>query len=361
MSRNTTSKAKKVTSRDVLTPTATYAGIDYHKQFSAITIGDENGNILLQNTLYHEESKVREFFSSYPKLICAIESCRGYEWLLIMLQELGHEVRMGDSRSIKLIAQSRCKTDRIDSQILMELLAKGFLPCAYIASKIEREYRELLRHRVQLVRTMVKHKLRVHAILDKENRGIRYPFTLKGRREVEKLNLRPMADALLNDELEVIDYIDEKIDRQDKRVKYAAKHNPDVDLLRTIPGFDTLSALMFIAEAGDIHRFAKADQLAAYTGLVPRVYASGGHQRTGRITKQGPRHLRWILVQSAWAAIKSSPNLHHMFCTIGRKKNQKIAIIAVARKLATIAYHVLKAKTPFDEGKLDAGLARAAF
>jgi hypothetical protein len=98
---------------------------------------------------------------------------------------------------------------------------------------MEREYRELLRHRVQMVRTGVKHKLRVHAILDKENRGIQYPFTLKERRKIEKLNLRPMADALLHDELEVIDYIDEQLDRQDKRVRYAAKHCAGVDLLRT--------------------------------------------------------------------------------------------------------------------------------
>lgn len=361
MTRNTTSKDKRIASGSSSDSTPRYMGIDYHKRFSVVTVGDQNGNVLLQETVYHEEKKVREFFSRYSNLTCVIESCRGYEWLVILLQELGHEVKMGDSRSIKLIAQSRCKTDRIDSQILMELLAKGYLPCAYLATKLEREYRELLRHRVQMVRTGVKHKLRVHAILDKENRGIQYPFTLKGRREIEKLNLRPMADALLHDELEVIDYIDEQLDRQDKRVRYAAKHCPGVELLRTIPGFETLSALMFIAEAGDINRFGNADQLAAYTGLVPRVYSSGGSSRTGRITKQGPRHLRWILVQCAWAAIKTSPNLKNIFCKISRKKSQKVAIVAVARKLATIAYQVLKTEKPFDEGKLDARLARAAF
>jgi transposase len=361
MASHTTSKKELSTVKQRVPGPAVFAGIDYHKRFSVVTLGDAKGRVILQETLYHEEKKVLDFFSSYRKLTCVIESCRGYEWLLVMLQKLGHEVRMGDSRSIKQIAQSRCKTDKIDSQILMELLAKDFLPCAYIASKQEREYRELLRHRVQLVRTNTKHKLRVHAILDKENQGIQYPFTGKGRKQLEELNLRRMADCLLHDELEVIDFIDGKISLQDKRVRWAAKKRPEVDLLKTIPGFDTLSALMFIAEAGDINRFGNADQLAAYTGLVPRVYASGGSQRTGRITKQGPKHLRWILVQCAWAAIRTSPNLKRTFCTIGRKKSQKIAIVAVARKLATIAFHVLKANVPFDEGRLDAGLARAAF
>lgn len=361
MARHTTSQ-KKIVAKQIVVGPARFAGIDYHKRLIVVTLGDQDGHVILQHTLFNEEeSKVFEFFSQYENLICAVESCRGYEWLIVMLQELGHEVRMADSRSVKQIAQSRCKTDKIDSQILMELLAKNFLPCAYVASKKERESRELLRHRVQMVRTCIKHKLRVHAILDKENRGIRYPFTLKGRSQVEKLHLRPMADALLHDELEVIDYIDEQIARQDRRVKWAAKKHPGVPLLKTIPGFDTLSALMFIAEAGDIDRFGNADQLAAYTGLVPRVRASGGSTYTGRITKQGPKHLRWILVQCAWAAIKASPNLRETFCIISRKKSQKVAIVAVARKLATIAYHVLKAKTPFEEGKLDAGLARAAF
>lgn len=326
MTRNTTSNTKTIFKRRSpaeLESVPTFMGIDYHKRFSAITLGDQNGKVLLQTTVYHEETKVRAFFAQYKHLHCVVESCRGYEWLVTMLQELGHDVQMGDSRSIKLIAQSRCKTDRIDSQILMELLAKGYLPASYLPTKLEREYREILRHRTQMVRTVVKHKLRVHAILDKENKGITYPFTLKGRRAINKLKLRPVPDALLSDELEVIDYIDEQIARSDRRVRYAAKNNPGVALLNTIPGFDSLSSLMFIAEAGDISRFANADQLASYTGLAPRVYASGGHARTGRITKQGPKHLRWILVQSAWAAIKASPNLHRIFCIVSKKEKCK--------------------------------------
>jgi transposase len=177
---------------------------------------------------------------------------------------------------------------------------------------------------VQLVRTNTKHKLRVHAILDKENQGVQYPFTGKGRKHLEELNLRRMADCLLHDELDVIDFIDDKISLQDRRVRWAAKKRPEVDLLKTIPGFDTLSAMMFIAETGDINRFGNADQLAAYTGLVPRVYASGGSQRTGRITKQGPKYLRWILVQCAWAAIRTSPNLKRTFAPSGAKRVKRL-------------------------------------
>jgi transposase len=176
MSRNTTLERKAV-----------YVGIDYHKQFSVLTFGDRQGNVLEQLKLVNETSLVEKFFARFGPLECAIESCRGYEWLLELLLEQGHRVHMGDSRSIKLIAVTRCKTDKIDSKILMELLAKGFLPEAYTPSAKERDYRELLRHRVQLVRTQVRHKLRVHSLLDKENKGIRYPFSVKRT---------PAADAI---------------------------------------------------------------------------------------------------------------------------------------------------------------------
>ena len=350
MERHTTSTKKPV-----------FAGIDYHKKFSVVTLGDKSGKVILQETLVNNEKIVKDFFTKHKKLVCAVESCRGYEWFVSLLEELGHEIKMGDSRSIKLIAVSRCKTDRIDSLILMEMLAKGYLTCAYQPNWKERDYRQLLRHRVQMVRTSTKHKLRVHAILDKENRGVTYPFTGKGREVLKEIVLSERGRELLDDELEIIDFLEEKIAEQYKKISFLARQNPDVGRLKKIPGFDTLSAMMLFAEVGDITRFRNADQLASYTGLVPRVYSSGGSTRTGRITKQGPKLLRWILVQSAWAAIKASPNLHRFFTTISRKKSQKVAIVAVARKLATIAFHVLKEKAIFDESKLDAGLARAAF
>jgi transposase len=350
MSRNTTLERKAV-----------YVGIDYHKQFSVLTFGDRQGNVLEQLKLVNETSLVEKFFARFGPLECAIESCRGYEWLLELLLEQGHRVHMGDSRSIKLIAVTRCKTDKIDSKILMELLAKGFLPEAYAPSAKERDYRELLRHRVQLVRTQVRHKLRVHSLLDKENKGIRYPFSVKGRKELDVVQLNERRQQMLLDELRVIDFTEELVLEQDAKIKRLCRSNPDVYRLRTIPGFDWHMSLTFIAELGDPNRFRNADQVAAFIGVVPSVYSSGGTKRTGRITKQGPNLLRWMLVQAAWAAIKSSPNLRRQFSTIAKRRGQKVAIVAVARKLATIAFHVLKDKAKFEEEKLDAGLARAAF
>jgi transposase len=207
----------------------------------------------------------------------------------------------------------------------------------------------------------VKHKLRVYAHLDKENKGIFDPFSLRGREKLRTVQLTDTRRRQVDDELEVIDFLELKIAEQDAKIKYIARTNPDVRLLKTMPGFDVLTSIAYIAEVGDINRFRKADQVAAFLGLVPRVYSSGDTRRTGRITKAGSKLMRWMLVQSAWSAIRSSSNLRQCFSNISRRKGQKVAIVAIARKLATIAYHVLKEKVEFKESMLDAGLARAAF
>lgn len=338
-----------------------YVGIDYHKRTSAITLGDKQGQVLEQFNLQNHTQIIRSFFSHFSQLQCAVESCRGYEWLVDLLRDLGHTVHVGDSRSIKLIAQTRCKTDKIDSRILMELLAIDFLPTTYQPSAKEREYRELLRHRSSLVRTATRSKLRVHSVLDKENKGIRYPFSIKGREQLEEMELAVPRQHILDHELKVIDFVEEQVAEQEKRIRHLARYNPDVARLKQIPGFDVLMAMAFLAEVGDVRRFKNADQVAAFIGLVPRVYASGNTMRCGRITKTGSKFMRWMLVQAAWTAIKKSPNLRFRFGSISRRRGKKVAVIAIARKLATIAFRILRDKTEYKEERLDAGLARAAF
>jgi transposase len=158
--------------------------------------------------------------------------------------------------------------------------------------------------------------------------------------------------------LQVIDFLQEQVEKQDIKLRKLARPNPDAHRLKKMPGFDVLSAMMFLAEIGDISRFQNARQLTAFIGLVPRVYASGEVCRRGRITKQGSKLLRCILVQCAWAAIRKSPNLRSRFASISRRRGKSIAIVAIARKLAEVAFHIVKEKAEFSEERLATGLAR---
>lgn len=341
------------------TPTkvsATFAGIDYHKKFSVITLGDANGNVIEQVKLLNDEKNLRSFFGKHPGLVCAIESCRGYEWYLQLLTELKLTVHVANTYAVRLIADSRCKTDKIDSRILMELLAKGFLPTCYQPTEAERALRERLKWRISVVRTRTKFKNRAHSLMDKENK----PGNLdsrKSRREARDRDeqLSPARQYLLDQHLEAIDFLDRKVNSEDTWIAEIAASNPDVQRLKTIPGIGNICALMLVAEFGDVKRFAKAVNAAAYLGLVPRVYATSDTRRIGRITKTGSGVLRWLLVQDAWGAIRQSAAFRTRYNRIMKRRGKHIAIVAIARMLAEIAYCVLRDKTTFEETRLALG------
>ncbi|MBK9282476.1 MAG: hypothetical protein IPM93_30345 [Candidatus Obscuribacter sp.] len=158
---------------------AKFAGIDFHKRTSVVAIGDTHGGLIQQVT----SSTKSESFASTSRaslvLNAVIESCRGYEWLGAS-GGAGHTVHMGDSRSIKLIAVTLPRLTKSTARYSWNFWAKQFLPTCYQPSATERLLRELVRHRAQLVRTSVKHKLRVHANPAKEKQvHLRTIFPLK--------------------------------------------------------------------------------------------------------------------------------------------------------------------------------------
>jgi transposase len=343
----------------------TYAGIDYHKKFSVITLGDKGGNVIVRGRRVPNDRRlIREFFKDYPNLICTVECCRGYEWFVDYLKELGLEVHVCNAYQAKLIAQSRCKTDRVDSRILMELLAKGFLPTCYQATAEERELREMLRWRVYLVRQSTRIKLRVHALLDKENLGLTIGklFNKQGKKMVEQLKLAsPARRYVLTEQMVLLESLHEKTEKEDAWVTRTAKKNPDVQLLKSVPGIGDLVGLVVVAELGNVERFRRTNQVVAYAGLAPRVHYSANKGWTGSITKQGPPILRWVMVQAAWKAVDNSNEFRCIYGMLSKRCGKQKAIVAVARKLLEIAYRVLKDKTPYDAQRVATGSAwRAA-
>jgi len=343
---------KKIKQTENWETLAKFVGVDYHKRSSLVSIGDAEANCLLQNRIPNDEAAIRELFQRLPAgTPCAIESCRGYEWLIDLLTDIGIKVHVANARGVKLIAQTRCKTDKVDSRVLMELLAKGFLPTCYQPTAAERSLRERLRWRAQLVRTCTKFKNMVHALLDKENKGFESPFSVKGRKRLSEVELLADRAELVGEHLNVIDFFDNVLGNESAWIRSLTAELPEASLLKTVPGVGDIVSLMFIAEVGDVSRFRNASAVSAFLGLVPSVYSSGEKHRTGRITKMGCRLLRWLLIQSAWQAIKKSDGLRARFNKISRRTGKRKAIVAIARKLAEICYRVLKDRTVFDEKK----------
>jgi len=345
MTRHTTVSARPVH----------FAGIDFHKKFSVVTLGDADGKQVLHEKLSNEVKTIEKFFAPYAGISCAIENCRGSEWFVELLKQLGLRIHVSNTYAVKLISESRCKTDKIDSRILMELLAKGFLPTIYQPSRDERLLRERLRWRVRLVRSRTQYRNRAHALLDKEHMGCKLDSRKSREAAGGQSGLSIERSDLFNKHVEVMEFFELEIGREDQWVVEESRKNPDAQRLKTIPGIGDISALMLIAELGDISRFKKARNVSGYLGLVPRLYSSSETRRLGSITKQGPSILRWLLVQDAWAAIKKSEQIRYKFMSISKRRGKKVAIIAIARTLAEVSYRVLRDKTTFDPSLLTLG------
>jgi transposase len=339
----------------------TYAGIDYHKKFSVVTLGDSAGKVILTQRIPNDCYAIKKFFNDFSNLQCAVESCRGYEWFVDLLKELKMTVHMANPYEVALIAKSRCKTDKVDSRILMELLAMGFLPTCYQPTAAERRLRERLRWRCHLVKNMTRIKLRIHSLLDKENLGLQLGETVfrgKSRKLLEETELQaPGRQQLLQKHLKLLEHFEKLVESEDTWIKKTAKANSDARLLMTIPGIGEFSSLVILAELGSVGRFTRAAQVVNFAGLVPTIRQSASSTFTGPITKQGPPILRWILVQNAWIAIRHCAPLRHFFLSVSKRCGRNGAIVATARKLLEIAFHVLKDQTPFDANRIGKQMA----
>jgi len=241
----------------------------------------------------------------------------------------------------KAIASARLKNDKVDAAILAQLLRADLLPEAWIAPPPVRELRALVRHRIQLVRLRTLLRNRIHAIL--ADHGQDRPagcWSGPGREWLAALELPAASRAVIEDDLALIDALQVPVDRLDWELHQRAKADPRVKVLTRLPGVGPFTALVILAETGDVSRFGSARKLAAWAGLTPTVRGSDRTVRHGHISKQGSAWLRWILCEAAQTA-KRHPDFAASYQAIARRRGKKIATTAIARKLLTRAYHLL--------------------
>jgi len=201
--------------------------------------------------------------------------------------------------------------------------------------------RALLRHRVVLVRLRTLLRNRIHAVL--ADHGHDRPggcWSGPGRAWLACLELPAVSRELAGDDLALIDALQGRIDRLDWEIHQRARSGPRARVLTQLPGVGPFTALVILAEVGDVSRFGSARKLASWAGLTPTVRGSDRVARYGHISKQGSVWLRWVLCEAAQTA-KRPPQFAPGFQAIARRRGKKIATTAVARKLATRAWHLL--------------------
>lgn len=331
---------------------AEYIGIDLHKQTSYVTKMDGRGKIKEQIQLKTNPESLGAYLMGLPsKAKIAVEATANWYYFYEMIEERGLDVTLSHPQKTRAIASARIKTDKIDSTILAHLLRCDLLPAAYIPPRPIRDLREVLRFRASLVslRTQIKNKIK--AVLLKN--GLKTPtktaFGVKSQRFLSEVSVRPCYRLALNGYLALLKHFNEQIDCVSDFIDQQAALSPEAQLLDTIPGVASYSALLILSEIGEIDRFPDAKHLCSYAGLVPSVYASGGKVRHGRLTKQGSKWLRWILIELSLHAVAGAPQFKSLYDRVMKKHGKNAAKVAVARAMLKTIYHMLKYKEPFKE------------
>jgi len=326
--------------------------MDLHKNSSTFAIKDKQGKVIDNSKITTEPSAIKGYLRKYPQSRLVLEPVSQWYFYGDLIQNLGLDVKIANPLKVKAIASARIKTDKIDANVLCDLLRTNLLPEAYFASKEVRFWKEMVRFRASLVhlRTQVKNK--IHSILFKN--ALRHPFTnlfgKAGRQWLKSLNLNEHFAFNLNRYLTLLDAMTNLIDEADNKIEQTVTNHPQAKLLTTIPGISYCSGLTIMSEIGDINRFPSAKQLQGYTGLVPSTYASGDRIRHGRITKQGNRWLRWTMTEIAQRQLicKKIQGFGWYYRRIKQRKGSGAAAVATARKLLAVVWRLLKDNRPFE-------------
>ena len=321
-------------------------GIDIHRKFIQVCVMDEQGNDCGQARLEMEAAEeMTRVFSAFPEgTQVAVEATMAWGWLSDLLEDLGLEVHLAHMRGVRVIAESRCKTDKIDARVLADLLRTNFLPEAYLAPRELRDKRLLLRHRQSLIRWRTCAKNAVHGLLTRYNIHLEATdiFGKKGVEHLRALELGSPADTVLENLLAFIEHTNGLIKKVDRKLASVLESDPRVDLLRSLPGVGKLTAYFLLGEIGTIDRFRSPAKLVSYCGLCPSTRQSASMVYHGSCRGSGRPLLKWALVEAAHTAVRRESYFATIFHREKRKGKNKKAYVAVARRMAQVIWAMLK-------------------
>ena len=337
-------------------------GIDLHKtQFTTCTRAP-GGEIFYQypttNSGYEKFLRdVSIWQKQGEKIQVGVESTGNTRYFKNRMEDAGIGVTVINTLKFKVVNESVKKTDKYDAATIAEFLEKDMLPVSKLCSRTSEQIRRLLKVRTTLVRAQVVVKNQIHALLTAEGmEDVKGSLqSKKGRKEV--LNaLNQCTNGLVAQPLiETIERLEENVNAIVKELRALTAGDRMVELLFTIPGCGEICAWTIRAYTDDIKRFASAKKYTSFAGLAPWVQNSNETIRHGKITKRGPVELRTALVQIVMGLrrMKSKTFCWRMmqnYEMMKRNKGSGKSIIATARKIATIIWHMLNEDTQFNLG-----------
>ena len=290
-----------------------------------------------------------------------IEVCSIAGWVCDLLWRLGIEVQVANtSDDAWRWRKVKQKDDRRDALKAARLSAVNQLREVYIPQIEVRQWRALIAYRPQLVRRRTKIKNHIRDLLVREGYMLARGSKCWNKLNQELLNsmARPLAEVDLAElwrgelweELQQLQMIQARVKSVEEKLNAIGAADARVQLLRTIPGVGPRLAEAIVALLDQPQRFRKASQVSGYIGMVPKAFDSGETERRGRITRQGNRLVRSLLVEVAWAGLRHNRWVRQTYQRLsgGKKARKKIAIVAVGRKLLVRCWAMLRDNRAWD-------------
>jgi transposase len=286
------------------------------------------------------------------QIVFVIESMTGARYVHDELEASGLEVKIADGRRAKSAIElfgmtTGAKTDRLDAWRLAELARREMVPEIWLADPDTRQARELARFRLHLVRqrTMLKNRIHQTLITHGVQRSVSDLFGSAGRERLERLILPEPWHSNVETSLELIDHFDEEVAGIERSLRQIGAEHPYLPLLMSVPGIGWILGFTIASEIGTIERFPSSRKFVGYTGLCPRTNQSGESDRRGPIKRNGPKWLRWALVEATQNASRSlvySERYQRTKKRLGKQRGPRVAQVDLARKIAEAIWYMLK-------------------
>lgn len=351
-------------------------GVDLHKGQFTVYWRSESQEIrewekypTTEQSYERFERKLTSACEAGYEVSVAVESTGNTRYFKNRIERIGVPVVVINTLKFKVVTESVKKTDRHDAATIAEFLEKDMLPQARLCSEKSEELRRVLKTRTTLVRTIVSVKNQIHGMLlgmGIETRRSALQSKQGRRRVLDVLAEQNRTGAAVAPLMETIDRLYEEVKKLEKLIAELVAGDHVVELIMTIPGGGLITAATIRAYTDDISRYRGPKQYAAYAGLVPWVQDSNQTERHGRITKHGAEELRTALVQIVVGMMRNKRHtekywLMKRYAMLKTRKGSGRSIIATARKLSTIIWHMLKNDEEFDPGRMtDLGIHRLA-
>jgi transposase len=321
-------------------------GLDIAKSVFQVHGVDVDGAVVVRRRV--RRANVLEFFAALPPCLVGIEACPTAHYWSRRLQALGHTVRLMPPSYVKAYVK-RSKNDANDAAAICEAVTRPSM--RFVATKTERQQSALMLHRSRQLlvrqRTMLSNAIRGHMaelgiISAKGRNGTAELLEIIANEEDDRI---PAAARFSLDVLaRQYAVVAAEIGAIEKRIHAWHRSCEESRRLEEIPGVGPIVATALVAEVGDWKAFSSGRSLAAWIGLVPRQHSTGGKERLGGISKQGNRHLRWLLVAGAMAVIRYARQhgtKRPWLARLMETRPIKVAAVALANKIARMAWAMM--------------------